>query len=156
MELSGEQDTGKTSTLLTLINKLYKAAHRSERVQLFMIDEEGKKIHMDQDVVIEYRGVKIAICTGGDKTKKLIENINFFNSHDWDIAISATRSQGSRSISAFAADNHTQPYKVLKGWVSNISLDSLQEKVCNLLIEATAQAMMIIIDGWIEEMLKEK
>lgn len=157
--LSGEGDSGKTSTLLTLINKLYEAAHSSERVELFVLDEEGNKVHMDKNVVIEYRGMKIAICTGGDNEDVLIENTKFFNSKGWDIAISATRSKGETryEIEKFASEENAQFHTVFKGWVDSSSSDNRrQQEASDLLVESTAQTMMIIIDGWIDEMIKKK
>lgn len=158
--LSGEGDSGKTQTLLTLINKLYEAAHSSERVELFVLDEEGNKVHNDQRVVLEYRRMKIAICTGGDNEKILNDNIKFFNCHDWNIAISATRSKGEtiNAIKRFPNQEDVQFHTVFKGWVDypSSSDNRRQQEASDLLVESTAQAMMIIIEGWIDEMIKEK
>lgn len=154
--LKGEYDSGKTQTLLNLINKLYEATSQNKRV----VDNYNHKDCVDEKVAIEYKGIKIAICTGGDNEDVLDKNIAFFKNCDWDIAISATRSKGNtiNTIEEFAEEEDAQFHTVQKGWVDNPSSSDnpRQQEACDLLIESTAQVMKIIIDGWIDTMINEK
>ena len=155
--LKGEEDSGKTQTLLKLINMLYEGAHLSDRVKPFNVDEKGVKdaINLDQQVVIDYKGVKIAICTCGDNKEILQNNIDYFKKNDCDIAVSATRSKGEtiKKILEFSNEEKANLHLVYKGWVEYpyLSNNLRQQEACDLLIESTAQAMMIIIDGLIDE-----
>lgn len=154
--LKAEGDSGKTQTLLNLINQLYKATSQDKRV----VDNCSNNNCEDKNVIIEYRGAKIAICTGGDNEDVLEKNITFFKNSDWDIAISATRSKGYtiHAIEEFAEKEDAQFHRVCKGWVDypSSSDNPRQQEACDLLIESTAQVMKIIIDGWIDTMINEK
>ncbi|MCO6026028.1 hypothetical protein NG821_09285 [Prevotella cerevisiae] len=154
--LKGTANSGKTQTLLKLIDKLQEANFQDKKV----VNNCCQKDCEDKRIVIDYKKFRIAICTGGDTEDILNKNIDYFKSCSWHIAICATRSKGKMIdvIKEFAQKQDAQIHIVRKGWVDDPewSDNPRQQEACDLLIESTAQVMKIIIDGWIGAMIPEK
>ncbi len=78
--LYGRGNIGKTSSLSMLI----------EMLQNHLITGPIE----DQRVAFTYRGYNIAITTWGDYDEEVDGNVNFLETHSWDIAVTSTRSRG--------------------------------------------------------------
>ena len=111
--LYGKANTGKTETLRILARIL--VCYGAELQQCYNTEisspEEPslpKKIPKEGDFMayLNYEGIHICICTGGDNEPALKRNIKFFENYSSDIYISATRTKGAtcKTLNGFAED----------------------------------------------------
>lgn len=87
--LYGSGKKGKTSTLKKLIEEMRKDSSFSE-------EEEKAEQYLNDDerIICTYKNKKIAITTGGDTEDIIKENLAFFEEHECDILVTATRTKG--------------------------------------------------------------
>lgn len=93
--LEGYRDDGKTSVIKTLIGELYRRDPKSWRgARKFDPDKvkiTGAKYEGECSAVFCYRGVMIAIYSGGDNPSVIAGNFEFFARHHAMIGITAVK-----------------------------------------------------------------
>ncbi|MCD7714064.1 MAG: hypothetical protein LUI08_03940 [Prevotella sp.] len=102
--LRGRANTGKTWTLCIL----------KDLITIGEVSEENK-IHAhrrDFREVLRYKGKNVAITSYGDSQIIMEKNIKFLRGHDWDFAISATRTRGKTVtlLTDYAHELGIEPY----------------------------------------------
>jgi|WetSurMetagenome_2_1015567.scaffolds.fasta_scaffold55695_2 hypothetical protein len=156
IELIGVGNSGKSQTLNALIKKLYKASGNDDQVKLFYTGDNGQKLVYENRETIEYRGKRISVCTFGDDLDAVEANIEYFEGQNCDIVVSAARSKGQtkEALDNYANNKNAKVDRVLKGWVDvpEMSENKRQQEASDILVEATAQALFVIIDGLIDKM----
>lgn len=100
-------NVGKTETLNLLIDLLQAA---TTGTPMPTPQPEGK----DRRECFNYKGLKIGVCTGGDDEDVLQENCDFFDSHDCDIAFSATRTKGK---TVYKASEYAEKHGTKVEWI---------------------------------------
>lgn len=85
--LYGRANVGKTQTLKSLMNLFYKENGETENIVEVVPNSDLYR-------VIEYKGKRICIATGGDNMDIVEENCKKFKEDSFDIAVTATRSKG--------------------------------------------------------------
>ena len=93
--LEGYHDDGKTSVLKMLIAELYrrdsKSWRKDRKYDPTMVKVSGSQCKGDYSAVFCYKGVFIAITTGGDNPSVLAENFEFFARYHAVVGITAVK-----------------------------------------------------------------
>lgn len=89
LALYGSGEKGKTTTLNLLIDLI-----TSDLTDFSMPVKTENELQINQRICMEFRGLKVGICTWGDNEEEVNKNCNFFESQNCNFIITATRSKG--------------------------------------------------------------
>lgn len=128
--LYGRAQCGKTTTLRMLFDDLVKLGSEV----LSPLPSQG-----DARSLLEYNGMLIAICTGGDTADIVDENCTYFTTTKCDIGISASRTKGN---TCDILNNYAQSHKLGVCWVRK-NIADIEEEDVN---KAQVKDLIAIID----------
>lgn len=114
--LEGYHDDGKTSVIKTLIGELYRRDPKSwkgaRKFNPVKVKITGAKYESECSAVFCYRGVTVAIYSGGDNPSVIAGNFEFFARHRAVIGITAVK-VGVEGKTTFAATAYAQAESII-------------------------------------------
>ena len=155
--LEGYHDDGKTSVIKTLIGELYRRDPKSWRgARKFNPDKvkiTGSKYEGECSAVFYYRGVMIAIYSGGDNPSVIAGNFEFFARHHAVIGITAVKVE-VEGKTTLAATAYAQAESIIGFKSTRISIRGKklrEEKQEMEIVEEIIAALDAIVDKHKEE-----
>ena len=137
--LSGSSNSGKTTTLNTLADTLYKmqGSKLGTAINIPHIDATDDKYYFD--LQINRRNVRVGIFTSGDYPSAIVNAFNFFTSNNCEVCFAASKLYGNtvNAIESLALANGIIPQYQYMVWQYPYNLrtqNAIQLGIVNQLI----------------------